>query len=376
MFLLFFVHVYSSVVCAKDDGILLDSDLVKKIIEGHQTLEQSTKYLSGQIVRVKKNVDGANSNTSQRHQPRQYYFYKNSDQVRLEYIQPQQDTQIATGHKYNDITEIILRTDNFDYLYSAIPSTGLPFANLTRSKIPNDIIDIRIKTDLFRNIGALTALPTLKVIEVLQKPVGKIEYKPYEGFTNAIWISGVEQTSKGQSGESEFSNWQIVLNSHEHYALLNYSLYGKDAIGNVIMQIDVKIASQNIADYVIVPKEIVYESYFNFLAKDQKRSAEQTTINIFSTEMLDEKLFSEDSFKEAGRNYVIVDESPSGVRAANQIIHAAPLPPLESRMPSVDNSYVPSPMMQLVRIVLIAIGLILLLLALLSVFWKSIKNKR
>ncbi|MDR2346207.1 MAG: hypothetical protein LBE18_09090 [Planctomycetaceae bacterium] len=310
---------------AKEHEIVLNSEIVKEIIRGHNKLEQATRNISGLIVRLKDNADETDSNTTKNNNQndlRQYFFYKNSDLLRLEYIQPLENTWIAKGHKYNDITFILLRTKNFDYEYYAIPSkgdSGVSFANLIKSKIPNDRVGVNIRTDLLAVINILTALPGVKITEVLQRPIGKVEKRQYDNIPDALWLSGVEEITKSQKGTNEYANWQIILNPHQDYALMYHTIYGKDDSGKPFIQVEIKVTSQEIKKDFVVPKEIFNESYLN-----GKKSSERVTIDIHSTEEQDKNLFSEDSFKEVGRRYVLSEMSSTGKQNADKIIDVAP----------------------------------------------------
>jgi hypothetical protein len=307
-------------VLASDKGeVDLSSDLVKKIIDGHKFIEQSTVCLSGTIIRYNRVYVNPNTDvdTILFAPTRQFQFYKNHNLARVEYFQPQEGTRIAPDHKYNDITEIVLRTKDYDYYYDAIGTSGNSAADVTRSKIPSQLVEAYLQTDLYINIEILTALAGGKIIEVLQRPIEKIESRECGGVPDALWITGLETTSKNKKGDKEYANWSITLNPNRHYALLRHEFYVKDENNNDIIHATMKIDSRITANGSVVPTEIIEECYID----KQGRYIDRQTIDIISTAAPEDVLFSESSFKETGRNYMLTDESPDGKPMSKQHVY-------------------------------------------------------
>jgi hypothetical protein len=308
----------SGIVFADDSEVKLSSDLVREIIEGHKFIEQSTVCFSGTIVKFERVKLEPNSDfASIQFEPyKQYQFCKKRDLMRVEYIQPREGTEVAPDHKYNDVTVILLRTKDYDYYYDANATTGNPSASVTRSKKPSKFVDAYLQTDLYRYTNILTTLPGFKVIEILQKPISKIERREYGGIPDALWITGLEEISKGQNGNKEYANWSIILNPNSHYALLYHESYGKDENNNFFIHCIDKVTSHITDNGVVVPKEIIEDWYI----KDDGRYIDRRIVNITSTDAPDDALFFESSFKDTGRNYTLIDESPDGRPMSKQYI--------------------------------------------------------
>ncbi|MDR2641915.1 MAG: hypothetical protein LBC74_03900 [Planctomycetaceae bacterium] len=354
---------------ADNREVNLSSELIGKVIEGHKFIEQSTVCLSGTIISFKRVYVKSDSDivVISFDPQRQFQFYKNHDLARVEYIQPKEGTQIVPDHKYNDITEILLRTKNYDYYYDANDTTGNPSADVTRSKIPGKFVDARLQMDLYLNTGILTTLTGGKIIEVLQRPIGKVESRECEGTPNALWITGLETISKGKNGDNEYANWSIVFDPNRYYALLRHEFYLKDKNNDYLIHVTVKVDSQMMDNGTVVPKEIVEECY----TKVHGRFIDRCTVNITSTEIPEDALFSEGSFKETGRNYTLIEESPDGRPISEQYIDV-PQPWLKTPRNHNEVSFIYY--IDWTRVCFALIGFLMLLIAF-FLFRRSKKNK-
>jgi hypothetical protein len=293
--------------------VKLSSELFNEIVEGHKFIEQSTVCLSGTVVEFKRVKLELNSDPDsiKFESPRQYQFYKKHDLARVEYVQPIVGTQIAPDHKYNDITTILLRTKDYDYYYHAYPTTDNPYpsADVTKSKrSASKLVDISLYSDLYVDTNVLTTTRGGKIIEFgfLKTPIDKIENRECNGVPNALWIIGSETTSKGKSGGKEYGNWLFVFDPNRHYALLRHEYYVKDKNNDYIIHCTNNVSSQITDNGTVVPKEIIDDWYI----KDDGRYIDRKIVNITSTEVPDDALFTESSFKETGRYYNLHDESP------------------------------------------------------------------
>jgi hypothetical protein len=318
LLLMFLIFENCCNVFADNGEVNLSSDLVRKIIEGHKFIEQSTVCLSGTVIEFERAKLELNSDpASIKYSPsKRYRFYKKHDLARVEYIRTQEGTQIAPDHKYNDVTWMLLRSKDYDYNYFADVTTGNPSASVTRSKRPDHFVDTCLQTDLYRRTSSLTTLPGFKVVDMLQRPIGKIETREYDGVPNALWISGVEEIAKEKNGDKKYANMLVVLDTNHHYALLYHEFYIKYDDNNYFIHSTNKIKSHITDSNAVVPKEIIEDCY----VKDDGRYIDRYTVDIESTDAPDDALFSESSFKDTGRNYILTDESSDGIPTSKQYI--------------------------------------------------------
>jgi hypothetical protein len=298
LLLVFVTSFFNVFVFAVAHGENIDSNLIREIIQGHRLLEQSLQHVSGKIECFNKTVIEEKTDAHNK----QILFFKDHNLLRLEYISPQDGTSIAPNHQYNDITRVIMQNNDFNFQYTAIPTTGVPYANLSKSQKPDEAIDLTIHADFYQHINALIALPGgCSVADLLQGKIETIEKRQYEDIPNALWIESVEEKTKDATG-----SWKIVLNPNQHYALVfheaqvNYLKTGNQLTSSG------KIVSQKMNDGKLFPKEIFFEGRAtNF------ENTQQTIMSILSTDKPDNKLFTETSFKDLGRDYVSVTVLPN-----------------------------------------------------------------
>ncbi|GHT42660.1 hypothetical protein FACS189443_5890 [Planctomycetales bacterium] len=275
--------------------------------------------------------------------------------MRLDYINPMEGADVLPDDKRNDITEVVMRSGgNYDYHYSAVSTTGIPFSNLFKSKTPYAALQMRFQADFNQNINALTALPGGKVVDLLQRKIKSVIKRPYENIANALWFTGEEiDTNTGNS-----STWTLVLNPNQHYALLFHKamVTGKQS-GNSIIASG-KIVSQTMQDGKILPKEIILEGEM-----PGRKTKERSVISVNSTDEPDAKLFTEESFKELGRDIAVVDVLPNQKQMPGRIVEAAPL---ETRMPDYSAFLIgqgTSTAWSWTRILLLTSGVIMVIIA-------------
>ncbi|MDR1963169.1 MAG: hypothetical protein LBQ50_05275 [Planctomycetaceae bacterium] len=347
-FLLFFVTSFFNIfVLAVGQEENIDSNLIREIIRGHRLLEQSLEHVSGKIERFNKTVLAEKTDSGNR----QFLFFKDKNLLRLEYISPQDGTSIAPNHPYNDITKVIIQNNDFNFQYIAVPTTGVPYANLSKSQKPDEAIDLTVDTDFYHNIKSLIAMAGFSVTDLLQAKIETVEKRQYENFPDALWIKGVEENTKDTT-----ASWTIVLNPDQHYALLFYEAQVKYLKTDNKLTSSGKIVSQKTNDGKLFPKEIFFEGRAaNF------ENTQRTIISITSTGKPDNKLFTENSFKDLGRDYVSVTVLPNQKTApGGKVINAAPL---ESRVHNYSNPIIPQKLeWSITRITLVIIGVILILL--------------
>jgi hypothetical protein len=332
----------------------LDSHLINDIVQGHKFLEQSLKCLTGKITWV----DNTPTQTlSSPPQTRIFLFYNNKDSLRLEYIEPHELTQVLPGHKGNDITNVIICAPDYDFNYLAVATTGVPYANLFKSKSPDELLRMRAQTDYHKNINSLISLPGVKVTDLLQREIGKIEKCKYDNISHALLIEGKKDVSK----TGAIGNWKIILNPEQHYALMYHEVSVNDKSKNFSLITSGKIISQKIGNNKILPKKIINESQVN-----ERQIKKNIEIEITSTNKPDEFLFKENSLKELGRDYVVVDVLPNQKQAdGGTIVEAAPL---AARMPDYLIDKNPRSAWSWYRIILILSGLILITIACIRMF--------
>jgi hypothetical protein len=236
----------------------VDPNLLRDIVRGHQILAQHAEVVSGKM----ESWGGSSQSEELTLSPRRpLLFLRNRDLLRLEYIHPIEGTEIFPGHEKNDTTEVIVKSKGHYFRYWAIPSTGVPYANLHRSTVLSEEMAITLGSDFYGNINTLTSLGGAlesKVLDVLQYEIGTIEYRPYGGVVNALWIRGVEDVD----ANGNTSIWTVVLNPDQHYALLFHELRLENPkTGYAILSSGTR-TTQVTDDGKIFPKEITFELNF------------------------------------------------------------------------------------------------------------------
>lgn len=301
----------------------IDSNILREIALGHQLLVQQTDCLSGTIESY-----NAHSETEELEYAagRFFLFFRDKDLLRLEYINPRDGTGIFPGHKKNDITEVIVKSKDRNFNYWAISTTGVPYANLQRSTVLSEETKIILDTDFYSKINSLTVLDgsvTAKVTDMLQQEIGTIENRKYGDVPDALWIKGKESVDKA----GNVSNWTFVLNTKQNYALLFYEIRVENPKTDYVVLITGTRSTQVTNDGKILPKEISYEGKTRVQVEGKKQvlhTGERTSVSVSSTAQPDSKLFTEEGFKDLGRDYAVVDVLPNRKEVPGEVVNAAP----------------------------------------------------
>ena len=311
-------------------GIELSADLLRDIIRGHQLLTQHTECVSGKI----ESLQGSSNTEKLEHSGgRIFLFFRDKDLLRLEYIAPLKDTEVFPEHEKNDITAVTILAKDHNFQWWAIPSSGVPYANLFRSTKMDEALEITVGADFYSGVNALVSLdgsPGAKMIDLLQGIIGTVENRRYEEVPDALWIKGVENVDN----VGNTSNWTVVLNPKRHYALLFYEIRVENPKTGTTMVSSGTRSSQVMDDGKILPKEIVFKGLTETLAAGQKQilnTGKRTLVTILSTDKPDARLFTEESFKDLGRDFAVVDVLLDQQHIGGPVVLAAPL---KSRIPS------------------------------------------
>jgi hypothetical protein len=351
--------------CVSADEIDIDAQLFREIAKGHKFLEQSTENLSGTILTYRdlRELDFPVDTKPSRH----INFYKKGDLLRVDCVYPMEGTTVLPGHPYNDITDVFLHTKDYDYRYMAVFSTGVPYANLLKSKVPYEDVQLALRSDYHQNVNFLFSLQGMRVLQMLQLKIGKVERRAYSDVPDAVWITGDEE--KGENGDIAY--WVIVLNPNQHYALLYHEGNRKSKKPNKSITFSNKIVSQKLNDGKLFPKQIIFESQVFDLHRLEKNQ-----ITITSTEKPDDKLFSEAAFKEMGRDYVVVNVLPNQKQVPDNLLEAAPLQarmtPEHYAVKNIMKEMVEPSYWSLTRILLLVSGIVLLVIA----FFQLLSNRK
>ncbi|MDR1478508.1 MAG: hypothetical protein LBJ00_06150 [Planctomycetaceae bacterium] len=351
----------------------LDSKLINDIVQGHKFLEQSLESLTGKITRESSigkitRLDNTPNQTLPSVTQKDFLFYNDKNLLRLEYIAPREGAQVLPDHKGNNITDVIICTPDYDFRYLAIATTGVPYANLFKSKSPDESLRMMVQSDYYETINSLSSFPSVKVTDLLQREIGKIEKCKYDKVSNALLIEGKEDISK-----KGVSSWKIILNPEEHYALMYHEIVVNDKSTNFSLITSGKVTSQKIANKIF-PQKITTETQINNQVNnkiDEHKMIGRVEIEITSTNKPDGFLFIENSFKELGRDYVIVNVAADQKQKDGVFVDAAPL---AARMPNYAIDDITSaPYWSWHRIILIAFGTILMIIACIRVLLKRKK---
>ena len=330
----------------------MDSELLKDIAREHQLLTQYTENLSGTIESF---WGSSNEKKPEYSTEKRLLFFREGDLLRLEYISPSEGTEIYPGHEKNDITRVIMKSKDCHFKYFAIATNGAPYANLLKSSQQSDAEKLAFDADFYSKINAIVSLDYVRVVDFLQYKIGSVEYQKYNDISEALWIKGVEDVSKA----GDVTNWTIVLNPRQHFALLFYEVHIENPETGYMMRSSGTRTSQVIGDGMIFPKEILFEGNAKAYIDGQKQvlnTSVRTLVGILSTDKPDSKLFTEESFKGLGRDYVVVDEK----QGTGSIVMAAPPETRKSDYLIERNPEIAWPWS---RIILLASGVILIIAA-------------
>jgi hypothetical protein len=307
----------------------VDSGLLRDIVRGHQLLSQYTECLAGEIECFRGSSEAGKLEFSS---GRRFLFFRDKDLLRLEYVDPRKDTEIFPGHEKNDVTRVIMRSKDHYFRYMAVGTTGVPYANLWKSTESDEASEMTFNSDFYSNINALLqpgAITGVKVSGMLQDKIGSIETRKYNDVPDALWIRGIQRVEGGY-----VSQWTIVLNPKQHYALLFDEMRTENSKTGFLATSSRTVTSQVTDDGKILPKEIVFKGQTRALTNGQKQevnTGKRTLVSIFTTDKPDDRLFTEESFKDLGRDYAVVNVLPNQKHAdGGHVVSAAPL---SSRLP-------------------------------------------
>jgi hypothetical protein len=362
----------SHVAFAQEEQI--DSGLLRDIVREHQLLSRYTECLSGKI-----EISRGSSTTEKLElsASRLFLFFRDNDLLRLEYINPMKGTEIFPGHEKNDITEVFMQSRGHNFEYRAVGSTGVPYANLSRSTVLSEAQTITLGADFYRNVNALFAPPNFggaKVADLLQGEIGTIENRQYNDVADALRIRSPK--SKDKSGS--VSGWTVILDPNHHYALLFYEVRTENAKTEFTAVSSGTISSQVTDDGKIFPKEISFTVQTKVTAKGKEQevnTGSRILVSIHSTDKPEARLFTEESFKDMGRDYTVVDILPNQKMAeGGHVVDAAPL---ESRMPYYPIGEFSKQEWSWKRVILMSAGILLTAVGGLRLYfhWRHAKTK-
>ena len=286
----------------------IHGDLIRAIVSGHRVLESSIEAVSGEIACDHKKADETRSARVQ--------FAKSKGRVWLKYLRRPPDSEDDRGPV--PATEILLRAGGYDYVYRAGPASSSR-ATLYRSQAPDPDTSIRLENDFFHWLNALFANPNSQVAELLQRPIERVESKPYAGATDALWITGEEAVS--ESGTA--MQWTLVLNPAQHYAILRYELSSKNEDTGFWLTSSRDVDSQVVDDNTVLPQSIVNRTEGS--AWPTEESVCRVILESVGAE--EEERFNEASFVKLGRDVVIVDVLDDGRQVVRETVRAAPSHP-------------------------------------------------
>ncbi len=300
-----------------------ESELLREIAKGHEQLAKDIECLSGVI---EERVSNSEKDKSGYLPIPRVFFFKDNDLWRLEYEDPKKETVIYPEHPKNKITKVLVSTPEHYYDFWAIGTTGVPYANLFKKEAASES-DKSVIYGKYSMLGALFAvgsIPNTNVADYLLNEIESIEYREYEDLPNALWIKGVELQDQNEAT----SNWTIVLDPQQHYALRFYETVITVPQTQVKYEIRGTRTVQITSDGKVFPKEIEKHSTIETIVDGKKQTQHMDSLSsviIESTDRPDPKLFTEESFKELGRDFVVIPVSASGERGTGETVYAAPL---------------------------------------------------
>ena len=365
------ISFLSHVVFAQE--VKIDSGLLRDIASGHQLLALYAESLSGRI-EYSSDVPVAGGEQL----IGRFLFFRDKDLLRLESIAPKKGTEILPGHEKNDITSVVMKSKEYYYEYRAIPTTGVPSADVSRSTVPDEAMKITLNTGFLEHINVLFAPSVFleaRVVDILQDKIGNIGNRPYKEVLDALWIESPKITDT----EGSVASWVIVLNPKQHYALLFCEVCLTNPKMGLTATSSVTVSSQITDDGKVLPKEILFKGQTKVTAHGREQevnTGKHTSVTIFSTAKPDSRLFTEESFKDLGRDYTVVDILPNQKMAqGGHVVSAAPLASRMPYYPPIEGfSREDWPWW---RIVFVSVGVIMIAIACLRMYlkWRHSSNK-
>ncbi|MDO5554570.1 MAG: hypothetical protein Q4G68_12500 [Planctomycetia bacterium] len=290
-------------------GTVISPELMKEITEGHARLKEYTQTVSGKIVRETISADDEQTVLSST----RLNFYCQPDSARLEYFFPREETSILSGYVQDDPTVVYLRTKEYDYEYNALSTGANHSATLFKKKKPAQMVEAIIN-QLQGDLATLHRLPGFEVFNLLQNKIGNVEHVACNGVENALSISGEKEISS--SGAE--SNWKIILDPQKDYALIYYEYYAIDKKKGMDIFSCTNISLQTTERGEIFPREIIKDGTI----QGEKQTTERIRLEVVSTDKQDEKLFEEESFKELGLEYTIVESDQNERSGSGHVTNA------------------------------------------------------
>jgi hypothetical protein len=300
----------NSVCLAQDKQAI--ADVLRNIEQGRRALAEDFETLSGEL----KISSGSSESEELEYSSEQHMlFYKDADSLRVEYIEPRRGTEASAEVGKNDVTRILVNTKDWFYEYLPVGATDASLvkrpASRVKDKLPArehyGVIGALVGTDGYHDANAVDWTQ-------FQEAIDSVEYRPYEGVSEALWLKGVDADKAGN-----ISDFTFVFDPKQRYALLFYEVNVELPERQTKLIVSGTRTTQATADGKILPKEVARYSSTESVADGQKRiqtTGSRAVVTIVSTEKPDAELFSEESFKKLGRNCVVA-EVPKRMQPVN-----------------------------------------------------------
>lgn len=303
--------------------VSVDPSVLRFIVEAHKKLEESTQCVAGQLTVIHK--DG------QTERQEVIRFAKALEKLRLEYWRshgpPQQGPEWAKKEKPVSLQEIFISTG--DRWCRVECDLSEDTATLYRSEIEDTHFRVKSRSSFLYWLTALVAYPETRVVDLLQRPIKRVEIKSWGGLGDALWIEGEPMVSE----EGTATTWTVVLNPRLCYAAVLYEFEARNEERGHVVSTRCEIEPQVIRENDILPRRIVQRVVYPGRSPVER----EYSFDFSSVGQVDRSLFDESSLRRIAATVVVVDVSPDGKRVTQEVIYNRARPKAQSLDQTVSN---------------------------------------
>jgi len=305
----------------------LDSKLIGKIRSGHERLKKNLDNVSGSVVRWRGELD--------RREAEAYFkedglaedlrarFYISQGAVRIEYgiSQYAKDHEVIALSPDDDFAEVLVQTQKTGLRYTAVSTTGVPYATLFAYKNPkHQEIEMRINADLKYPLSTSFGLSGTRVLDLMQRSDIELETRPYKSVDKALHIRGRDVSDEGQ-----ITTFLVVLEPSRDYTVRSYEFRTETQGIEAVIEGHLRVTE--IEKGVFVPSGLVTLVKTTTLEGPSTSGSYREVVHFdiaCPDAPLPKDLFSVEGFAAMERDYTIVDVSADDSMQVGKTIEAAP----------------------------------------------------
>ncbi|GEM_PF-1454395 len=285
----------------------LEAQLLRAVSAAHDRLVQSTEHVAGELKIIRKEGDASREETIR--------FAKDGPKLRLEYSRlqgpPQAGPEWAKKERSHIVREIFIHSGKrFYHLEGYLnENSGV----LYYSDFEDAEFRVRCNSDFLYWLTILYRFPETSVLDLLQRPIAKVETRPWREVPNALWITGKPMVSE----EGTETDWTVVLNPDLLYAAVFYEFQARNATGGVSLRTSCEIEPQRLGEDTLLPRRVLRR------AENPGKTPTEWVyqFNFTSVGQVDPSLFEEESLKTLLGTIARVEVLPDGRRVTAGVFH-------------------------------------------------------